>query len=69
MQEQEQEQQQRAEPPLPPRGLSPQHSAADLQAAASELRVCAEVLTCQRGLVRTLTPTAGGLQTSGVASI
>lgn len=34
-----------------------------------ELHVCAEVLTCQRGLVRTLTPTAGGLQTSGVASI
>lgn len=47
------------------RCLSPQHSAADLQAAASELCVCVEVLTCQGGLVRTLTPTAGGLQTSG----
>lgn len=47
------------------RCLSRQHSAADLQAAASEVCVCVEVLTCQGGLVRTLTPTAGGLQTTG----
>lgn len=45
--------------------LSLLRSSADLRAAASEVCVCAEVLTCQGGLVRTLTAHAGGLQTSG----
>ena len=37
--------------------------------AASETCVCVEVLTCRGGLVTSLTWTAGGLHTSGVASI